>query len=68
MSRTFLVWARCNHRDGPEQMVEMSDDATDEECEKACADAIDTLIGNEFDTGWNELSAEELAARKRGRK
>jgi len=58
--RRSIVWALCNHasqsREGQGEItIEMPDNATDEECEEACADALDTLIGNEFDTGWNEV-------------
>jgi hypothetical protein len=38
-----------------EEIVEMDDDATDEECEEACADALDQMIGSVLDTGWEEL-------------
>ena len=36
-------------------VVEMPDTATDAECQEACRDCLDTMIGNELDTGWREL-------------
>ena len=38
-----------------EKTVEMPDSATDKECIEACQDCLDTMIGNLFDTGWEEL-------------
>lgn len=37
------------------EAVEMPADATDAECEEACKDTLDVMIGNEVDTGWEEL-------------
>lgn len=53
--RRFEVFAGCSHREMDTHIVEMPDTATDEECEEACREILDTLIGNNFDTGWNEL-------------
>lgn len=52
--RKFIVWA---HVPLWEVSVEMAAGSTDEECEAACADELDTLIGN-GDTGWNEITEE----------
>lgn len=64
--RRFEVWADCQHAQNrnrdPKNVVEMPDDATDEECDAACQDLLDTLIGNNFDTGWNELDDETKAS------
>lgn len=49
--RKFIVWADVRR---VEHEVEMPDTATDEECEEACSDTLNTLIGN-GDTGWNEV-------------
>ncbi len=53
--RRFVVFARCNHGCGEEVILEFEDTDTDAHCECECADACNTLIGNSFDTGWNEL-------------
>jgi hypothetical protein len=37
------------------EIVEMPDSATDAECDEACRECLDTMIGNELDTGWREL-------------
>lgn len=37
----------------------MDGDASDSVCEGVCAEVLETLIANNFDTGWNEVSAEE---------
>lgn len=49
--RRFVVWAEIRKS---EVEIEMPDNATDEECEAACSDALETMIGN-GDTGWNEV-------------
>jgi hypothetical protein len=49
--RRFVVWAEVLHA---EHTVEMPANATDKDCEEACREALDTLIGN-GDTGWNEV-------------
>lgn len=38
--------------------VEMPDDATDEECDAACRETLEDMIGNELDTGWSEDDAD----------
>ena len=55
--RRFVVFAhcRCARSDGAEVIVELPDGTPDDECDSACSDMLETLIGNEFDTGWNEL-------------
>lgn len=61
--RRFYVWAECNHvsntKPDPQQVLEFSDGETEEEIEAACTDFLDTLIGNNFDTGWSELKEGE---------
>lgn len=54
-TRRFVIWAEVRFA---EHTLEMSSDATDEECEAACQEALDTLIGN-GDTGWAELGKDE---------
>lgn len=56
--RRFKVWIDCDHAasDGHEDIVEMPDNATDEECDAECHDALDALLGNHYDTGWNEIT------------
>lgn len=52
--RKFIVWARCSCAGG-EVTVKMPDSATDNECEQACSDMLNEIIGSKFDTGWDEL-------------
>lgn len=54
--RVFRVWLdrQVPGCDPYEETIEMPDDATDEECDDACRDCLDTMIGNHLDTGWNE--------------
>lgn len=59
--RRFYVWL---DKDVPGTeteytRVEMPDDATDEQCDAECGAALDTMIGNQLDTGWNELEPDE---------
>lgn len=58
--RKFRVWLCKNimvlgDQNKTEEIIELSDDATDEECDEACKDVLDTLIANELDTGWEEI-------------
>jgi hypothetical protein len=48
--RRFRVWCNDAHHH-----IVLPDDATDDACEAACADALDALIGSTCDTGWNEV-------------
>lgn len=71
--RRFEVWANCGHYDRDRTILEFDNKATDEEIEAECADACDTLVGNNFDTGWRELEPNELTIEEehngeRGRK
>ena len=60
--RYFVVWLDKNTVgcEPVRELIEFPDDATDEECNEACADCLDTLIANELDTGWDELTQEEV--------
>jgi hypothetical protein len=40
-------------------VVNVSDDASEKECNKICEDALNILIENELDTGWEEINKEE---------
>lgn len=53
--RRFEIWADVRDE---ECVIEMPDDASDDECEEACKDALNTLIGN-GDSGWNELPPQQ---------
>lgn len=55
MTRKFYVWAEVRESSC---VIEMPDDATDEECDAECVDALDSLIGG-GDTGWNQVTDEE---------
>lgn len=60
--RRFYVWAACSHDERSrdrENILEFSDGETDEEIEAECAEFLETLISNNFDTGWNELAEGE---------
>jgi hypothetical protein len=50
-TRKFVVWAEVRR---VEETVELPASALDLECDAACEDVLDTLIGN-GDTGWNEV-------------
>lgn len=55
--RRFEVWLdkcvpRCSRS---VVIVELPDAATDAECDKACSDALDTMIANELSAGWYEI-------------
>lgn len=34
----------------------MPAEASDEECQEACSDCLQTMIANELDTGWEEIT------------
>ena len=55
--RRFRVWLDKNvcGSEPIEEILEFNDNATDEECRRACADWLDDMIANELDTGWNEI-------------
>lgn len=40
------------------EVLEFADGETDAEIEEACRAALDTMIGNELDTGWREVTDE----------
>lgn len=56
--RKFKVWLdKSIVGVGPyEELVEMPDNATDEECTSACLDCLDTMISNHIETGWEEVT------------
>lgn len=67
--RRYEVWADCNHSTTRDTTIlEFDDNATDAEIERDCSDACDTLVGNNFDTGWRELEPGELADDEKGKK
>jgi hypothetical protein len=55
--RRFRVWldVQVPGKDPSEEIVEMPDDASDEECEEVCNGLLETMIANELDTGWDEI-------------
>lgn len=57
--RRFLVYLdkQVPGLDPSREVVEVPDNASDEEVDEACRDVLDTMIGNELDTGWVELGA-----------
>jgi len=54
--RRFKVWldVQVSGTDPYEEILEFPDDTSDEECEEACEDCLQTMISNELDTGWDE--------------
>ena len=42
-----------------EEILEFEDSVPETVINDACADCLDTLIGNNLDTGWTELTEEE---------
>lgn len=55
--RKFIVYLDkgCVGRSPIEETIELPDSATDEECDEACRDCLQTMIGNEIDSGWHEV-------------
>jgi hypothetical protein len=54
--RRFKVWIRyVSLRSREYEILEMSDDASDRQCDEACRDCLDTMIANNLKTGWEEL-------------
>lgn len=55
--RRFEVWLdRGVPGMNPEtEIVEVPDDATEDDVHEACSDALDTMVSNLLDTGWREL-------------
>ena len=55
--RKFKVWLDKNvvGLDPSEEIIEFPDHYSDKECERDCADLLDTMISNELDTGWEEI-------------
>ncbi len=57
--KRYEVWAKCPSHPrcsaGESVVLEFEDTESEGVCEAACADAVDTMIGNCFDTGWNLL-------------
>ena len=67
--RRFRVWLdrQVPGLSASEEVCEMPDDATDKECEEACADVLQVMIGNELDTGWEEIGATRAPKKARTR-
>jgi len=58
--RRFEVWIDKGMRCEPATaFVEVPDTATDEECDEACREMLDDMIGSYLDTGWRELPKKE---------
>jgi hypothetical protein len=55
--RKFKVWAGCGHSGVEPHEVEMEFDGgtPQKEIDRDLQDCVDTLIGNYFDTGWEEV-------------
>lgn len=52
--RRFRVWIEYPTGFPDEEYVEMPDDASDEECDKKCAELLESML-DYLDTGWGEL-------------
>ncbi len=57
--RKFIVHASCNCAMAPGNYEIIEVDAG-EDADVECAELLDHMIGNEFDTGWNQASDEDL--------
>lgn len=59
--RRYLVYLDKNVTgvEPDEELLEFKDDTSVEDIKVACADTLDTLIGNNLDTGWVELDDAE---------
>lgn len=57
MTRKFRVWLNKNVPGTKvvEIVIEL-DGVSSEDCAEACQAALETLIANELDTGWTEIS------------
>jgi hypothetical protein len=55
--RRFLVFLDKNlaGSEPSEETLEFDDDTPEEEIELACQECLDTMIGNEIHTGWEEI-------------
>ena len=62
--RKFIVHASCNCATAPGN-YHIIDIAAGEDADKECADMLDDMIANEFDTGWNEASEGDLKSMKK---
>ncbi len=58
--KKYVVWAKCGSCDHGEK-IELEFEDTDSEsfCDAECAEACNTLIGNEFDTGWDPVEEKD---------
>lgn len=56
-ARRFEVWIDKGVPGQPAIVseVEMPIGATDDECEEACSERLQDMLGNELDTGWREM-------------
>ena len=55
--KRYRVWLDKNFAGSQpsEEIIEMPENATDEECASICANCLETMISNELDTGWEEI-------------
>lgn len=59
--KRYLVYLDKNVTgvDPDEEILEFKDEISEEEIEEACGDCLETLIGNNIDSGWVELTKDE---------
>lgn len=55
--RKFIVYLdkRVARSEPVEEILEFSDDTTEEEIDEACQECLDVMITNELYTGWDEI-------------
>jgi hypothetical protein len=55
--KKYRVWARsCGPKSGAEEILELPDDATEEEIFEACHACLEAMIENELESGWEEVA------------
>ena len=56
-NRVFIVHAHGGRGNENYETIEVE---AGEDADEVCADLLDTMIGNHFDTGWGEASKKDL--------
>lgn len=58
--RLFRVWidVQVPGKEASVETLELPDSYSDTQCDEACAACLETMISNELDTGWEEVSDE----------
>lgn len=59
--RRFEVWTACNHAGAiaDTEILTFGPEMTEKQINEVLQEQVDTMIGNNFDTGWRELHDDE---------